>query len=115
MKIISGILLLVSVGLSIRHGWAGVSGNVSPEAEQMIGSLGISKPVLYALSWMNLVVAALLLFPQTFFVGNLLNSAGILLIIAYALRAGNLRTAAIEIPFLLLPLLLIWLKHPLAR
>jgi hypothetical protein len=32
-----------------------------------------------------------------------------------ALRVGNLRLAAIEVPFLLLPLALIWLKHPLSR
>jgi hypothetical protein len=115
MKIISAILLLISVGLSIRHGWAGVTNTMSPEAEQMIGSLGIGKPILYALSWLNLAIAVLLLFPQTFFWGNLLNAAVILLIMAYALRTGNLRTAAIEIPFLLLPLVLIWLKHPLVK
>lgn len=115
MKIISGILLLISVGLSVRHGWAGVTNTMSPEAEQMIGSLGIGKPVLVALSWLNLLVAGLLLFPPTFFTGNLLNAGVILLIMAYALRAGNLRTAAIEVPFLLLPLVLIWLKHPLAK
>ncbi len=81
----------------------------------MIGGPGIGKPALLGLSWLNLLVAGLLLFPPTFFAGNLLNAAAILLIIAYALKAGNLKTALLEVPFLLLPLLLIWLKHPLAK
>ena len=115
MKIVSAILLLVSAGLSARHGWAGLTGNVSPAAEKMIGGLGLSQPVLVGLSWLNLLVAGLLLFPPTFFAANLLNAAVILLIIAYALNAGNLHTALIEIPFVLLPLALIWLKHPLAK
>lgn len=115
MKIISGILLLLSVVLSFRHGWAGVSGNISPEAAQFLGPLGISQPVLLGLSWLNLLVAGLLLFPATFLVGNLLNAAGILLIMGYALHTGNLCTAALEIPFLLLPLGLLWLRHLLAK
>lgn len=115
MKIVSGLLLLLSIGLNARHGWAGITGNVSPAAEKMIGGLGIAPPVLIGLSWLNLLVAGLLLFPATFFAGNLLNAAVILLLIAYALRTGNLHTALVEVPFLLLPLVLIWLKHPLAR
>jgi hypothetical protein len=31
---------------------------------------------------------------------------------AFSLRAGNVKTALIEIPFLGIPLLLIWLKYP---
>lgn len=34
MKIVSGLLLLLSIGLNARYGWAGVAGNVSPEAEK---------------------------------------------------------------------------------
>ncbi|OGX90865.1 hypothetical protein [Hymenobacter coccineus] len=115
MKIISGLLLLASIGLTARHGWAGVTGHVSPAAEKILGGLGIAPPILVGLSWLNLLVAGLVFFPATFFAGNLLNAATILLLIAYALRAGNLPTALVEMPFLLLPLALIWLKHPLAR
>ncbi|WP_083325874.1 hypothetical protein [Hymenobacter coccineus] len=70
---------------------------------------------MLGLSWLNLPVAGLLLFPATFLAGNLLNAAGILLIMGYALQTGNLRTAALEIPFPLLPLGLLWLRHPLAK
>ena len=115
MKILSALLLLLSAGLSLRHGWAGVTGNVSPEAEKMLGGLSIAPAVLVGLSWLNLLIAGLLLFPATFFAANLLNAGAILLLIGYALRAGNLTTALTELPFLVLPLLLIWLRHPLAR
>jgi hypothetical protein len=57
----------------------------------------------------------MVLFPRTFFLANVLNAVLILLIMALALRVGNLKTALIEIPFLAMPLLLIWLKHPLEK
>jgi hypothetical protein len=31
---------------------------------------------------------------------------------ALSLRAGNIKMALIEIPFLILPLIMIWLKYP---
>jgi hypothetical protein len=55
------------------------------------------------------------LFPQTFFAGNLLGAAVILLIVALALNAGNIKMALIEVPFFLMPLILIWLGHPLKK
>ena len=115
MKILSGILILVTVYLSAKHGWGGITGNVKPEEAAMMNGLGISKPVLNVISIASLAVAVLVLFPQTFFVANVLNAITILLIMAYAIQSGNLRIALIEIPFLLLPLLLIWLKHPLSE
>lgn len=54
-----------------------------------------------------------MLIPRTFFVGNVLNAITIVVIMALALNAGKPRIALIEIPFLALPLILIWLKHPL--
>ena len=114
LKILSGALLLVSVGLSLRHGWQGVTGRVPPEIAQTVADMGVTRPVMTVLAWSNLVVAGLLLLPATFFAGNVLNAAGILLLMAYALHAGNPTFAAIEVPFLLLPLALLWLRHPLA-
>ncbi|RYF72440.1 MAG: hypothetical protein EOO39_12150 [Cytophagaceae bacterium] len=112
LKIISGVLILVTAFLSVKHGWGGISGNVKPEEAKMMADLEISQPVLLIISVMSLAVGGLVLFPQTFFVGNLLNATTILLIMAYALRVDNLKIALIEIPFLLMPLLLIWLGHP---
>jgi hypothetical protein len=115
MKIISSILLLVALGFSIRHGWSILRGNLSSEEVTMMAELGISQPALSGLGLLSLAVASLLLFPPTFFAGNLLSAVGILFMMSSALRVGNLRLAAIEVPFLLLPLALIWLKHPLSR
>ncbi|WP_229379429.1 hypothetical protein [Fibrella forsythiae] len=115
MKLISSALILVTALLSVKHGWGGISGNVSPEEAKMMADLQISRPILLVISIASLAVGGLVLFPQTFFVGNLLNAIIILLIMAYSLRVGNLKIALTEIPFLLMPLLLIWLGHPFRK
>ena len=81
----------------------------------MMSSLGINKPLGYVLSILSLAVGLLVFFPQAFFAGNLLNAFTILLIMALALKNGNLNIALIEIPFLLMPLVLIWLGHPFKK
>ena len=113
VKLISGLLLLISVFLSIQHGWAGITQTLKPAQAQLLAGLGFTKPTLYVFSLYTLAVAGLLLFPQTFFLGNLLNAAGFLLMLSLALRTGNLRLAATEIAILMIPLALIWLRHPL--
>jgi len=112
MKIISGLLILLTAFLQFKHAWAGLTMNVAPEETNMMEDLGISRSFLFIISILSLGVGVMVLFPQTFFAANLLNAAMILLIMALALRAGNIRTALIEIPFLLLPLVMIWLGHP---
>lgn len=113
MKIISGLLLLVSIYLSIKHGWPGVTQSLKPAEAQLLAELGFTRPTVYVFSLYTLAVAGLLLFPQTFFLGNLLNAAGFLLMLSLALHTGNLRLAATEFAILTIPLALIWLKHPL--
>jgi hypothetical protein len=113
MKIVSGVLILVTAFLSFKHGWAGLT--MKPEAMNMLAELGMGEIAGKAMSVLTLAVGLLILFPQTFFAGNLLNAGLILLIMALALKVGNVKMALIEIPFLLLPLLLIWLGHPLKK
>ena len=115
LKLLSGLLLLISIYLSFRHGWAGITQTLKPAEAQLLAGLGFTRPTLYAFSSYTLVAAALLPFPQTFFWGNLLGAGGFLLLAALALRTGNLRLAATELALMLLPLFLIWLRHPLAR
>lgn len=112
MKIISAILLLISAGLSFKHGWDGFQ-PASVEQARMMADFGLGKTAMPYFGAFSILVGLLFLFPQTFFVGNLLNAVTIVLIMAFSLRAGNYKMALIEIPFLALPLLLIWLKHPL--
>ena len=115
MKIISGILVLITVFLSFKHGWDGLNLYLKPAGNNLFTDLGFGRTAILILSLLTLVIGVLVLFPQTFFAGNLLNAASILLIMALSLKTGNLKTAFIEIPFLLMPLILIWLGHPLKK
>jgi hypothetical protein len=111
MKIISIILLLVSAFLSIRHGWGAF---LPPNAQQvkMMADLGIAKTMMPYFGAFSIMVGLMLFFPQTFFLSNILNAITILLIMALLLNSGNYKMALIEIPFLAMPLILIWLKYP---
>ena len=111
MKIISILLLLVSAFLSIKHGWDAFQ-PANAEQTKMMADLGISKTIMPFFGVLSVVIGLMLLFPQTFFISNLLNAVTIVLIMALSLRAGNTSMALIEIPFLALPLLLIWLTYP---
>ena len=112
-KIISGILILVTVALHLKHFWDGLHINESPEALKMLNELNISKTYLPIFGVATLLVAILIVFPKTFFFANLLNALTIVTIMAMALRVENYKIALMEIPFLMIPLILIWLKHPL--
>jgi hypothetical protein len=115
MKIISGILILVSAFLSFKHGWEGLTMTVKPEQNDLLGALGISKNGLLVIGVLSIAVGFMLLFPSTFFTGNLLNAGMILLIMCLALKTHNVKIALMEIPFLLMPLLMIWLGHPFRK
>ena len=115
MRIISGVLILITAFLSFKHGWEGLTMNVKPETADMMASLGIVKITGYIVSILSLAVGLMVLFPQTFFAANLLNAAMILVIMTLALRAGNIKIALIEIPFLLMPLVMIYLGHPFKK
>lgn len=111
MKILSIILLLISAFLSIKHGWDAFQPPNEAQTK-MMQNLGISKSIMPYFGVISILIGVMLFFPQTFFVANLLNAITIVLIMALSLRAGDYKMALIEIPFLALPLILIWLKYP---
>lgn len=111
-NIISLVLLIVSVALSFKHGWDTFNYKKNPETLKMLSELGISEMFIPFFGVLTIAIGVLLLIPKTFFLGNLLNAISIVLIMALALRAGNYKMALIEIPFLLIPLIMIWLKYP---
>lgn len=115
MKILSGALILITVFFCFKHGWPGLTGNLKPEEAKMMSDLGMGKYMVLSISLVNIAVCILILFPQTFFIANLCNAAVILLIMALALKTGNIKIALIEVPFVLLPLVLIYLGHPLKK
>src|SRR6185295_13587740 len=106
------ILILITDFLSFKQGWDGLMMNAKPGEVDMMAELGIGRTGTVILSILSIAVGLMVLAPQTFFVGNLLNATIILVIMALSLKAGNIKTALIEIPFLLMPLIMIWLGHP---
>ena len=78
----------------------------------MMADLGIAKTMMPYFGAFSIMVGLMLFFPQTFFLSNILNAITILLIMALLLNSGDYKMALIEIPFLAMPLILIWLKYP---
>jgi len=99
--------------MGVKHGMAMALGK--PEMIEMFGKWSINKTGIQILGVIGLIATALLLFPQTFVWGNLITAGMILFIMVQFLKARDLKGVLIELPFLLLPLLLIYLQHPLAK
>ncbi|WP_057939838.1 hypothetical protein [Algoriphagus resistens] len=111
MKIFSIVLLLISAFLSFKHGWDAFQPANAQQA-QMMSELGITKSVMPFFGVFSILIGLMLFFPQTFVLSNILNTIVIVLIMALALNAGNYKMALFEIPFLAMPLVMIWLKYP---
>jgi hypothetical protein len=111
-NIISLLLLIISVSLSFKHAWDTAHYQSNPESLKMMTNLGVSKTAVPVFVFLAVAIGVLLLIPKTFFLGNMLNAISIVLIMGMALRAGNIKMVLIEIPFLIIPLLMIWLKYP---
>lgn len=114
-NIIALLLLLVSVYLAFKHGWETLNYKKHPESLKMMNELGIGEAVIPFFGAVTILIGVLLLIPKTFFLGNLLNALSIVVVMALAIRAGNFRMALIEIPFLIMPLAMIWLKYPFIK
>jgi hypothetical protein len=111
-NIISVVLLILSVSLSFKHGWDTLNYKSHLESGKMMQQLGISEEFIPFLGILSVLVGVLLLIPQTYFFGNIVNAMTIVLIMGLALKAGNFKIALMEIPFLAIPLIMIWLKYP---
>ena len=111
MKIISMIFLSISLFLSIKHGLDAFQ-PANAEQAKMMANLGLTKTMMPYFGIFSIAIGLMLFFPHTFFIGNVLNALAIVLIMALSLQAGDYKIALMEIPFLAMPLLLIWLKYP---
>nr|WP_295867409.1 DoxX family protein [uncultured Chitinophaga sp.] len=111
LKIINAILILVAVFMGFKQGYAMFSGK--PEMLDMFGKWGIGKTGVMINGMVTILAAVLILFPKTFVWGNFLMALGILLIICFHLLDKDLKGVLIELPFLLLNLVIIYLQHPL--
>lgn len=110
LKSLSGILILGAVYMGFKQGLAMLT--AKPEMLEMFGKWHFSKNAVMLNGAVTLLATVLILFPKTFVWGNFLMAAGILMIICLHLLNKDLKGVAIEIPFLLLNLIIIYLGHP---
>jgi hypothetical protein len=99
--------------MGIKQGWAMLTGK--PAMLELFGKWHFSRTAIMCLGVITLLSALLILLPRTFLWGNFLMAASILLIICFQLQEHNMKGAAIELPFLLLNLLIIYLQYPFAK
>ncbi|KFF74785.1 hypothetical protein HX13_12260 [Chryseobacterium sp. P1-3] len=111
LKIINSALILVAVFMGFKQGMAMVSGK--PEMAAMFGKWGFDKTGLMINGIITIAASLMILFPKTFVWGNFLMAAGILLIICFHLADKDFKGVLIELPFLLLNGIIIYLQHPL--
>lgn len=116
IRSISALLILFSAFMGAKHGWSSLNskpGDTGPVAD-LLQTLNLSGTTLKVFSVLTILGGFLLLPPQTFLAGNLLNISLFLFLIIRFLILGDVKHALSEIPFLLIPVILIFLKHPLA-
>lgn len=111
IKILNSVLMLFAVFMGAKHGLAMLT--AKPEMLEMFGKWNLSKNAVIINGAVTLLASALILFPKTFVWGNFLMAAGILMIICLHLLDKNLKGVAIELPFLILNFVIIYLQHPL--
>jgi len=111
LKILNAILILFAVFMGTKHGWNMLT--AKPEMLDMFGKWNFSKNAVIINGGVTLLASVLILFPKTFVWGNFLMAAGILMIICLQLLHKDFKGVAVEIPFLLLNLVIIYLQHPL--
>jgi hypothetical protein len=116
IKIISGVLILFSAFMGIRQGMKGLNvkpGDTGPFVH-LKEKLKFSDSTLKVFAALTILSGVLLLAPQTFLFANILNIGLFLFLIIRWLLIGDVKAALSEVPFMLIPVLLIFLKHPFA-
>ncbi len=111
LRIINSILILIAVFMGTKQGYAMFSGK--QEMLDMFGQWGFNKTFLSINGAITMIAAVMILFPKTFVWGNFLMAAGILLIICFHLLDQDLKGVLIELPFLLINLVIIYLQYPI--
>jgi predicted lysophospholipase L1 biosynthesis ABC-type transport system permease subunit len=113
-KIISGILIVFVAIMSFKHGLKILKNNV-PQGDLQMKSWGINKQMQTIISIATILMAIMILFPQSFLIGNILGAIIFIVLMCFQLNTGNVKAALIEIPFLLITFLIIYLGHPLKK
>ncbi|HEY9044547.1 MAG TPA: hypothetical protein VIN08_01565 [Ohtaekwangia sp.] len=113
LKIVNAALILFTVYMGVKQGWAMLSGK--PVMLEMFEKWNISKTGMMVIGVFTILSALLVLFPQTFLAGNFITAAVILLIMMLHLQHRDIKGFMIELPFFLLPLIIVYLRYPLKK
>ncbi len=113
LKVINAALILFAVYMGFKQGWAMYAGQ--PDMLVMFNRWQLGKTGMAVNGAITIISALLILYPRTFIWGNFLMAACILLILCFHLLEKDMKGALIELPFLLLNLIIIYLQHPLAK
>ncbi|WP_166923240.1 DoxX family protein [Flavobacterium poyangense] len=113
IKILNTILILCAFFMGLKQGYAMLTAKT--EMLQMFGKWNFSKTAVMINGTVTIISALLILFPKTFVWGNFLMAAGILMIICFHLLDKDLKGVLIELPFLFLNLVILYLQHPLSK
>lgn len=111
LKTINALLMLGAVYMGFKQGYGMLTGKV--QMLDMFGRWGFGRTAVMINGIVTMLAALLILYPKTFLWGNFLMAAGILLIICIHLLGRDLKGVAIELPFFLLNLVILYLQHPL--
>jgi hypothetical protein len=115
-KIVSIALLGISAFLCFKHGIESFY-PITPEHAERRATLGISVSqdnMLY-FGIFSIIVGLMLFFRKTFVIGNLLSVIPVVIVMAMAIKTSNYTIVLMEIPFLAMPFIMIWLKYPLTN
>jgi hypothetical protein len=95
-----------------RHAWT-----ITMDAADAKATFGIEigRTTLVTMGVTAILSAFLTIMPETFLLGSVMGGGVVYFIAAMQCRQHNLRGALIEIPFLLLPFVLLWVGHPIGR
>ncbi len=113
LRVINGAVMLIVVFMGLKQGWAMFS--VKEEMLTLFSKWHFTKTGVMVNGLVTIISALLILHPKTFLWGNFLMAAGILLIICFHLLDKDLKGVVIELPFLLLNLIIIYLQYPLKK
>ncbi len=114
MRIIAVILLVLSVYLSLKHGWDAFHPLTTQQIETM-NHLGVQQSVMPYFGVLSIFIGLMLCIPQTFFLANVLNAMIYILIMVLLLKAGDYGLALLETIFIAISLIMIKLKYPFKR
>ena len=114
----SMINLILTITLTVITAFMGVKQglimiNPSHDVLQTYLEWGLGKSDIKVLGILTLASGILIMIPKTFFAGNLVMASVILVIICFQIQQKDLKSFAIEVPFFILNLILIYLQHPI--